>query len=54
MAILMMLILFLNRRHPGALDNVSDLSKGRKLLAVLMLIIFITLPYTNANHNIVG
>lgn len=41
MAILMMLILFINRRHPGALDDVSDLTLGRKLLAVLMLIVFI-------------
>ncbi len=41
MAVLMMLILFINRRHPGALDDVSDLSSGRKILAVLMLMIFI-------------
>ena len=41
MAILMMLILVLNKRHPGALDNVSKLSRGRKILAVLMLMVFI-------------
>ncbi len=41
MAILMMLILILNRRHPGALDNVSKLTLGRKVMAVVMLIIFI-------------
>ncbi len=41
MAILMMLILALNRRHPGALDNVSKLTRWRKVMAGLMLIIFI-------------
>ncbi len=41
MAILMMLILVLNRRHPGALDNVSNLTTGRKIMAGVMLIIFI-------------
>ena len=41
MAILMMLILVLNRRHPGALDNVSKLTRGRKVMAVVMLVIFI-------------
>ncbi len=41
MAILMMLILALNRRHPGALDNVSNLTRGRKVMALVMLIIFI-------------
>jgi membrane-associated protease RseP (regulator of RpoE activity) len=41
MAILMMLILVLNKRHPGALDNVSKLTKWRKVMAVVMLIIFL-------------
>lgn len=41
MALLMMLIMILNRRHPGALDDVSKLTNRRKILAVLMLIIFI-------------
>jgi membrane-associated protease RseP (regulator of RpoE activity) len=41
MAVLMMLILVLNKRHPGALDNVSTLTLWRKGMAVVMLIIFI-------------
>lgn len=41
MALLMMLILVLNRRHPGALDDVSKLTNKRKVLAILMLVIFI-------------
>lgn len=42
MAILMAaFILFIAKKHPGALDNVSKLSKGRKILAVLVVIIFI-------------
>jgi membrane-associated protease RseP (regulator of RpoE activity) len=41
MAVLMMLILVLNKRHPGALDNVTTLTLWRKGTAVLMLIIFI-------------
>jgi membrane-associated protease RseP (regulator of RpoE activity) len=41
MALLMMLILYMNRRHPGALDDVSELTRRRKILAVLMLVVFI-------------
>lgn len=41
MALLMMFIMILNRRHPGALDDVSKLTGRRKILAVLMLVIFI-------------
>ena len=41
MAVLMMLILVLNKRHPGALDNVSTLTLWRKGMGVVMLIIFI-------------
>jgi membrane-associated protease RseP (regulator of RpoE activity) len=41
MGLLMMLILVLNRRHPGALDNVSKLTQKRKIMAVVMLLIFI-------------
>ena len=41
MALLMILILVLNRRHPGALDNVSKLTLRRKAMAVVMLVIFI-------------
>jgi len=39
MAILM--IYFFRRVHPGALDNVAPVTKGRKIIAVIMLIIFI-------------
>ena len=41
MAILMMLIMVLNKRHPGALDNVSKLTMWRKVMAGIMLMIFI-------------
>jgi membrane-associated protease RseP (regulator of RpoE activity) len=41
MALLMILILLLNRRHPGALDNVSKLTLRRKAMAIGMLVIFI-------------
>lgn len=40
MAVLMMLILYVNRRHPGALDDVADLTFRRKVLAVVMLVVF--------------
>lgn len=39
MAILM--IYFFKRVHPGALDNVAPVTKGRKIIAMIMLIIFI-------------
>lgn len=41
MAILMGVILFMSKRHPGALDNVSKLSKNRKIFSVVMIIILI-------------
>lgn len=41
MTILMAFILFMSKRHPGALDNVSKLSRNRKILSVVMVIIFI-------------
>ena len=41
MAVLMMLLLVLNKRHPGAMDDVSTLTLWRKGMAVVMLIIFI-------------
>ena len=42
MAILMaVFILFMAKTHPGALDNVSKLSRNRKIVAVLTLVIFI-------------
>lgn len=41
MTILMMIFLFMFKSHPGALDNVSKLSKGRKLMAIAVILIFI-------------
>jgi len=41
MAILMFIILFATKRHPGALDNVSGITKWRKAMAVVMLLVFI-------------
>jgi membrane-associated protease RseP (regulator of RpoE activity) len=41
MALLMILILFMAKRHPGAMDNVSKLSKNRKRLAMIILVVFI-------------
>jgi membrane-associated protease RseP (regulator of RpoE activity) len=40
-ALLVVFILFMSRKHPGALDNVSKLSRNRKILAIVMVIIFI-------------
>ncbi|MDI6724642.1 MAG: site-2 protease family protein [Methanobacterium sp.] len=41
MGILMIIVLFISKRHPGALDNVSKMSRNRKILSVVMVIIFI-------------
>ncbi len=41
MAILMAVIMIMTKRHPGALDNVSKLSKNRKILSGGLLVIFI-------------
>jgi len=41
MAILMIVILFMAKRHPGALDDVSKLSYSRKILAIVILLVFI-------------
>jgi membrane-associated protease RseP (regulator of RpoE activity) len=41
MALLMVIIFFMTKRHPGALDDVLKLSRGRKILAALILVIFI-------------
>ena len=42
MALLMaVFILFMAKTHPGALDNVSKLSRNRKIIAVLTIAIFI-------------
>jgi hypothetical protein len=30
-----------SQRHPGPLDDVSGLSKGRKILAVALVVIFV-------------
>lgn len=34
-------ILFMARSHPGALDNISKLSRKRKIITILVLVIFI-------------
>jgi hypothetical protein len=41
MAILMALILILTKRHPGALDNVTEITRWRKITAIGMLGILI-------------
>jgi membrane-associated protease RseP (regulator of RpoE activity) len=42
MAILMaFFLLFVYKSHPGAMDNVSKINGNRKIVAVLVLIIFI-------------
>ncbi|MEN6574358.1 site-2 protease family protein [Methanobacterium aggregans] len=41
MAILMFVVLFATKRHPGALDNVSGITKWRKFMAVFVLLVFI-------------
>lgn len=42
MAVLMaVFLLFIAKSHPGALDNVSKISRNRKIIALLVLIIFI-------------
>lgn len=41
MTALMAFIFFRSKRHPGALDNVSDLSKNRKILSIVIILIFI-------------
>lgn len=40
MAILVML--FITAKHPGTLDDVSDLSKNRKIAALLFIVIFVS------------
>jgi membrane-associated protease RseP (regulator of RpoE activity) len=50
MTVLMGLFLFMYKKHPGALDNVSKISKSRKIFAAVMVIVFILclspFPYT--------
>lgn len=41
MGILMTFLFIIARKHPGALDNVSEISKKRKIIAIFMIIIFI-------------
>jgi membrane-associated protease RseP (regulator of RpoE activity) len=40
-ALMAVFLLFVTKRHPGALDNVSKINKNRKIVAVLVFIIFI-------------
>ena len=41
MAVLMAIIMFMTKEHQGALDNVSKLSKSRKILSILLIFVFI-------------
>jgi membrane-associated protease RseP (regulator of RpoE activity) len=41
MAFLMAIIMIMTKQHPGALNNVSKLSKSRKILSVVLIFIFI-------------
>jgi membrane-associated protease RseP (regulator of RpoE activity) len=41
MAILMAIIMYLSKEHPGALDNVTNLSRNRKILSIVMVVVLI-------------
>jgi membrane-associated protease RseP (regulator of RpoE activity) len=41
MALLMAFIMIFSREHPGALDNITKLSRNRKILTVVLIIVFI-------------
>lgn len=41
MAVLMAIILILVRKHPGALDNVTKLSRSRKIISIAMVVVLI-------------
>lgn len=41
MAILMAFIMLTSREHPGALDNVTKLSRNRKMLSIVLLVVLI-------------
>ncbi len=41
MAVLMFIIMFMAKQHPGALDNVSRLTKSRKILSVLLVVVLV-------------
>ena len=38
---IIILLLFSTYRHPGALDDVSELSASRKIVAVIVIVIFV-------------
>ena len=41
MAILMAIIMYMSKGHPGALDNVTNLSKNRKILSIILVAVLI-------------
>ncbi len=41
MAILMAVIIFMTKRHPGALDKMFQISKNRKILSLGLIVAFI-------------
>ena len=41
MALLMLIILFKSKTHPGAMDNVAPITRGRKIMAIMALILLI-------------
>lgn len=41
MAVLMAIIMVMAKGHPGAMDNVSNLSKSRKILSGVLVVVFI-------------
>ncbi|NYB53000.1 MAG: site-2 protease family protein [Methanobacteriaceae archaeon] len=41
MAVIMVFIFFMGKNHPGALDNVTPISRNRKIMTFLILAIFI-------------
>ncbi|AIS31585.1 peptidase M50 family [Methanobacterium formicicum] len=41
MAALMVVIYFMNKGHPGALDNVAPMDRNRKIIAVVIVAVFI-------------
>ncbi|MGZ7049522.1 MAG: site-2 protease family protein [Methanobacterium sp.] len=40
-ALMAVFILFISRTHPGALDNVTKITKNRKIVAILVAVVFI-------------
>jgi membrane-associated protease RseP (regulator of RpoE activity) len=41
MAILMAILMVISREHPGAMDNVGKLSKNRKILTVILMVVLL-------------